>query len=257
MPFTSNVILTDGGVYDNLDLYPALHDNLKRAGVSQIDEKARPIRGEIVREREFEGAKVDLGQGINGALSLALWYRTASADAAAQPLTAEISFKYDIDGGRVDQAVARRVQQLFEGHARRSRRLVRSDSYHQDAAGPAAGMPMSIGGTTWRRTPLLHPKISPTSHCATYLRRAISTTYISCAVQTWSQPRSGVYRIRVNDSWPTEKGPGKIHGKYPRTLENSQVRVYSWPSILVFVKTMGEPSELSPGELVPKIHRPS
>jgi hypothetical protein len=62
----------------------------------------------------------------------------------------------------------------------------------------------------------------------------------------------GRYRIRVNDSWPTERGPGEIHGKYPRTLENSQVRVYSWPAILVFVKKWESPTELSPSELVPK-----
>ena len=62
----------------------------------------------------------------------------------------------------------------------------------------------------------------------------------------------GLYRIRVNDSWPTEKGPGKIHGRYPRTLENSEVRPYSWPAILVFVKQWQAPSELAPAGLVPK-----
>ena len=47
----------------------------------------------------------------------------------------------------------------------------------------------------------------------------------------------GRYRIRRKDSWPSQHGPGKVHGTYPRTLENSEVRDYSWPAILVFVET--------------------
>ena len=45
----------------------------------------------------------------------------------------------------------------------------------------------------------------------------------------------GRYRIRRRDSWPSRKGPGKIHGRYARTMTNSEVRPYSWPAILVFV----------------------
>ncbi len=45
----------------------------------------------------------------------------------------------------------------------------------------------------------------------------------------------GPYRIRQRDSWPSKSGKGKVHGTYARTLENSEVRDYSWPSILVFV----------------------
>ena len=62
----------------------------------------------------------------------------------------------------------------------------------------------------------------------------------------------GRYRIRVDDSWPTESGPGKVHGKYARTLENSEVRSYSWPAILVFVKQWEADSALKPGDVVPK-----
>jgi hypothetical protein len=64
----------------------------------------------------------------------------------------------------------------------------------------------------------------------------------------------GRYRIRKGDSWPTEKGAGRIHGKYRRTLENSEVRYYSWPAILVFVRKWEDPAELAkaPGALVPK-----
>src|ERR1700720_1745651 len=64
----------------------------------------------------------------------------------------------------------------------------------------------------------------------------------------------GRYRIRKGDSWPTERGAGKIHGKYARTLENSEVRYYSWPAILVFVRKWESLEELAerPGGLVPR-----
>jgi hypothetical protein len=62
----------------------------------------------------------------------------------------------------------------------------------------------------------------------------------------------GLYRIRVKDSWPTESGPGKVHGKYARSLQNSEVRGYSWPAILVFVKKWEMPNALGPEELLPK-----
>ena len=64
----------------------------------------------------------------------------------------------------------------------------------------------------------------------------------------------GRYRIRKRDSWPTSTGPGKVHGKYPRDLSNSEVRYYSWPSILVFVDKWENPAELAktPGGLVPQ-----
>jgi hypothetical protein len=62
----------------------------------------------------------------------------------------------------------------------------------------------------------------------------------------------GRYRIRVKDSWPTAKGSGKVHGTYARTLDNSEVRDYSWPAILVFVRHWESPAALGPSELVPK-----
>jgi hypothetical protein len=62
----------------------------------------------------------------------------------------------------------------------------------------------------------------------------------------------GRYRIREKDSWPTETGTGKVHGTYPRTLGNSEIRYYSWPAIIVFVKQWERPAELAPGELIPK-----
>ena len=54
----------------------------------------------------------------------------------------------------------------------------------------------------------------------------------------------GRYRIRKTDSWPNQKGLGKKHGTFPRTLENSEVRYYSWPAIMVFVSRWETPREL-------------
>src|SRR6185369_12757942 len=53
----------------------------------------------------------------------------------------------------------------------------------------------------------------------------------------------GRYRIRIEDSWPDEKGPGKVQGTGKRTLTNSSVRPYSWPAILVFVSEWVEEHE--------------
>ena len=55
----------------------------------------------------------------------------------------------------------------------------------------------------------------------------------------------GRYRIRRADSWPSQHGAGKTHGKGVRTLENSEIRPYSWPAILVFVHEWRTDAELS------------
>jgi hypothetical protein len=70
----------------------------------------------------------------------------------------------------------------------------------------------------------------------------------------------GRYRIRKEDSWPSDAGPGDRHGTGPRTLENSEIRPYSWPAILVFVATWEEADQFSsskdtkydPDEMVPR-----
>ena len=64
----------------------------------------------------------------------------------------------------------------------------------------------------------------------------------------------GRYRVRRKDSWPTRTGFIRVHGRYPRTLENSEVRQYSWPAILVFVDTWESQADLMrrPEALVPK-----
>ncbi|MFN7972988.1 MAG: hypothetical protein U0166_11665 [Acidobacteriota bacterium] len=68
----------------------------------------------------------------------------------------------------------------------------------------------------------------------------------------------GRYRIRKEDSWPGRDSGGKRHGTGPRTLENSEVRPYSWPCVLVFVerwvsvRQFSESGEYHPDELVPR-----
>jgi hypothetical protein len=59
----------------------------------------------------------------------------------------------------------------------------------------------------------------------------------------------GRYRIRIGDSWPNDKK--KIHGTSARRLDNSEVRPYSWPCILVFVTEWQDPKHSSPDQLVP------
>ena len=61
----------------------------------------------------------------------------------------------------------------------------------------------------------------------------------------------GRYRIRIADSWPHEKRHHK--GTGPRRLDNSEVRPYSWPSILAFVEKWQDPKDFAgrPSEMVP------
>src|SRR5947208_14466407 len=59
----------------------------------------------------------------------------------------------------------------------------------------------------------------------------------------------GPYRIRKGDPWPTEKNPTPARKRNPqsdrRTLFNSEVRPYSWPSVYVFVSCWEHESELA------------
>jgi len=67
----------------------------------------------------------------------------------------------------------------------------------------------------------------------------------------------GRYRIRITDGWPTETGAGK-KGTGERTLDNSEVRPYSWPSVLAFVDhwedkdAFGKGGIYDPDQMVPK-----
>src|SRR5262245_40032203 len=68
----------------------------------------------------------------------------------------------------------------------------------------------------------------------------------------------GRYRIRCEDSWPDENGTVKKSGTGERTLENSEVRPYSWPCILAFVDEwipatqFSKGSRYDPDQIVPK-----
>ncbi len=57
----------------------------------------------------------------------------------------------------------------------------------------------------------------------------------------------GRYRIRKSDPWPNEKSNqdvSKPRNRGERTLENSEVRDYSWPCILVFVTQWSDEKDL-------------
>lgn len=62
----------------------------------------------------------------------------------------------------------------------------------------------------------------------------------------------GKYRIRIGDSWPNEKR--QRHGTGARRLDNSEVRPYSWPCILVFVSQWEDVRAFQshPDRMVPK-----
>ncbi len=68
----------------------------------------------------------------------------------------------------------------------------------------------------------------------------------------------GRYRIRKEDSWPDAKGSGAHKGTGERTLDNSEVRPYSWPAVLVFVEKWVAPEDFShgggydPDDMVPR-----
>jgi hypothetical protein len=63
----------------------------------------------------------------------------------------------------------------------------------------------------------------------------------------------GRYRIRIGDSWPHQKE--KRHGTGVRRFDNSEVRPYSWPCILVMVETWQDPKYFRsrPGDRVPDV----
>ena len=67
--------------------------------------------GERFHERVFSGAfaGVDLGNKIDAEFDLTLWHIAG----AAQPVVAELSFKYEFDNGDLEGAVAWRALVLF------------------------------------------------------------------------------------------------------------------------------------------------
>jgi hypothetical protein len=66
----------------------------------------------------------------------------------------------------------------------------------------------------------------------------------------------GRYLIRKDDGWPEPSGRTPHKHDYPRTLENSEVRPYSWPCVLVVVDKWADATEFSkeydPDQFIPK-----
>ena len=70
----------------------------------------------------------------------------------------------------------------------------------------------------------------------------------------------GRYLIRDEEPWPGTQGEltasdtryAQLKRKPPRTLANSSVRPYSWPSVLVFVDAWEDDARLLPGTAVPR-----
>ena len=71
----------------------------------------------------------------------------------------------------------------------------------------------------------------------------------------------GLYLIRTDEAWPDQVGDGikpKKKLTYPRRFDNSEVRDYSWPSVIVLVRDwvreadFGGKNGVSPWDAVPK-----
>jgi len=108
------------GAHDRFDVlehimlaYPDLQSNLRKAGVSNDVASSNLVAGMAIRELVFEGAKVDLGRDTDAEFALTLWY-PKNGRTSPEPFTAEISFKYETESGRVSEAVARRALKLFQ-----------------------------------------------------------------------------------------------------------------------------------------------
>lgn len=71
----------------------------------------------------------------------------------------------------------------------------------------------------------------------------------------------GYYLIRKDEAWPGRKGEGRspvVKKSYARKLSNSEVRDYSWPCVLAFVRKWADEAEFGqgrkydPARIVPK-----
>jgi hypothetical protein len=98
---------------DVMSTYPDLQANLRKAGVSNDVAGSGLGAGKVIHELVFEGAKVDLGQDTDAEFALTLWY-PENPGPSSEPFTAEISFKYETENGRVSEAVAWRALKLFQ-----------------------------------------------------------------------------------------------------------------------------------------------
>jgi hypothetical protein len=95
---------------DVIGLFPGFATALRRIGIDEEIVRTRLRSGERVHELVFNGALVDLGENVDAEFDLTLWY----ADETAEPMVAELSFKYATNNGAVPGGVARRAMILFQ-----------------------------------------------------------------------------------------------------------------------------------------------
>ncbi|WP_246216966.1 hypothetical protein [Paraburkholderia panacisoli] len=66
---------------------------------------------------------------------------------------------------------------------------------------------------------------------------------------------AGLYLIRKSEPWPSDHAAAKEdsapHAKGIRTFDNSEVRAYSWPAIIVLVRDWVDATEFGHGKLDP------
>ena len=93
---------------DVVALYPGLDAALERGGVVGTALQMPLMSGERFRELVFSGAFVDLGK-VEAEFDLTLWH----VGEAAQPVIAELSFKYKVEDGEVADEDAWRALVLF------------------------------------------------------------------------------------------------------------------------------------------------
>jgi hypothetical protein len=89
---------------DAFELFPNLRANLAVAGATGFDETTPLKRGPQINEYVYKGAKIKFPGGVDGKLSLTLWYFPESD---TEPRIAEISFKCKFGGETGDPQVAK------------------------------------------------------------------------------------------------------------------------------------------------------
>jgi hypothetical protein len=97
--------------------YPDLKKRLERGGTKPGELNAALKQGEQFHEFVLKGAKIDFGKDkdkdkeTNAKFDLTLWYPKNTSGAA--PVTAELSYKHDVDDGKVGGGTAERAFKLF------------------------------------------------------------------------------------------------------------------------------------------------
>jgi len=101
--------LVIGSLRDVTALLPDLGGALRNVGVKKRMFDAPLRSGERIHERVFGRALVDLGDNVDAEFDITLWF----VEGAAEPMIAELSFKYKTRKGVAAAGVARRGMLLF------------------------------------------------------------------------------------------------------------------------------------------------